>query len=98
VKHPELDKDLYDPWHGQKLLVHQKAMLNGVDVLPFKVAAYNKVNQKMEFFGGPGCIKEDFDFISGSRMRAMAKNNEALPPCFMSEGGWKVLAEYYQKL
>ena len=98
VKHPELDKDLYDPWHGQKLLVHQKAMLNGVDVLPFKVAAYNKVNQKMEFFGGPGCIKENFDFISGSRMRAMAKNNEPLPPGFMSEGGWKVLAQYYQSL
>lgn len=44
VKHPEKkDADLYDPWHGQKLLVHLKGMLNGVDVLPFKVAAYNKV-------------------------------------------------------
>jgi 3'-phosphoadenosine 5'-phosphosulfate synthase len=52
----------------------------------------------MEFFGGPGCIKENFDFISGSRMRAMAKNNEPLPPGFMSEGGWKVLAQYYQSL
>jgi 3'-phosphoadenosine 5'-phosphosulfate synthase len=98
VKHPEQDKDLYDPWHGQKLLVHQKGKLNGVDVLPFKVAAYNKPNQKMEFFGGPGCIKEDFEFISGSRMRAMAKNGESLPPGFMSEGGWKVLSEYYKSL
>jgi 3'-phosphoadenosine 5'-phosphosulfate synthase len=99
VKHPEIkDADLYDPWHGQKLLVHLKGMLNGVDVLPFKVAAYNKVNQRMEFFGGPGCNKDDFDFISGSRMRAMAKNGEALPPGFMSEEGWKVLAEYYRNL
>jgi 3'-phosphoadenosine 5'-phosphosulfate synthase len=98
VKHPEQDKDLYDPWHGQKLLVHMKGMLNGVDVLPFKVAAYNKPAQKMMFFGGPGCIKEDFEFISGSRMRAMAKNGESLPPGFMSEGGWKVLADYYKSL
>jgi len=73
-------------------------MLNGVDVLPFKVAAYNKVNQRMEFFGGPGCNKDDFDFISGSRMRAMTKNNESLPPGFMSEGGWKVLSDYYRAL
>jgi 3'-phosphoadenosine 5'-phosphosulfate synthase len=99
VKHPEIaDRDLYDPWHGQKLLVHQKSMLNGVEVLPFKVAAYNKVNQRMEFFGGPGCNKDDFDFISGSRMRAMAKNNEPLPPGFMSQGGWEVLGNYYRNL
>ena len=44
VKHPETGSDLYDVWHGQKLLVHCKQMLNGVDVLPFKVAAYNRVN------------------------------------------------------
>lgn len=73
-KHPEIDVDLYDHWHGQKLLVSQQQMLNGVEVLPFKIAAYNKVNQRMEFFGAPGCApKEDFDFISGTRMRKMAK-------------------------
>merc|ERR1712045_751916 len=44
VKPPETGSDLYDVWHGQKLLVHCKQMLNGVDVLPFKVAAYNTVN------------------------------------------------------
>lgn len=52
----------------------------------------------MEFFGGPGSNKDDFDFISGSRMRAMAKNNEPLPPGFMSVGGWKVLGDYYRNL
>lgn len=31
-------------------------------------------------------------------MRAMAKNNEALPPGFMSEKGWEVLANYYRNL
>jgi len=99
VKHPEIaGKDCYDVWHGQKLLVHKKAMLSGVEVLPFKVAAYNKVNQRMEFFGGPGCNKDDFDFISGSRMRAMAKDGVTPPSGFMSEKGWEVLSEYYKNL
>lgn len=50
VKHPEdPTKDCYDVWHGQKLLVNQKALLNGVEVLPFRVAAYHKAKQQMEF-------------------------------------------------
>lgn len=99
VKHPENPNlDCYDVWHGQKLLVHVKDMLNGVEVVPFKVAAYNKVNKAMEFFGGPNAPnKDDFEFISGSRMRSMAKNKEALPAGFMSEAGWAVLCEYYNK-
>lgn len=99
VKHPEIaDKDLYDVWHGQKLLVHCKSMLNNVDVVPFKVAAYNTKNKAMEFFGGPGCIKEDFEFISGSRMRKMAAENSPLPEGFMSPKAWDVLCEYYKSL
>jgi len=99
VAHPTIKgQDCYDVWHGQKLLVHMKQMLNGVEVLPFKVAAYNKPNKKMEFFGGPGCNKEDFDFISGSRMRQMAKDGVTPPEGFMSPAGWKVLAAYYQSL
>jgi 3'-phosphoadenosine 5'-phosphosulfate synthase len=99
VKHPEdKNKDCYDVWHGQKLLVHQQQMLNGVEVVPFKVAAYNKKNSQMEFFGGPGCVKEDFEFISGSRMRQMAKDGENPPSGFMSQKGWEVLAAYYKSL
>ena len=97
VKHPVIEgKDCYDVWHGQKLLVGSKSLLNGVDICPFKVAAYNKKTSSMEFFGGPGCNKEDFEFISGSRMRAMAKAGETPPAGFMSEKGWEVLVEYYQ--
>jgi len=99
VGHPtKAGEPLYDVWHGQKLLVHCKSMLNGVEVLPFKVAAYNKVNQAMEFFGGPGCIKENFEFISGSRMRQMAKDGENPPSGFMSPAGWEILKTYYQSL
>ena len=72
-------------------------MLNGVDVLPFKVAAYNKPNNRMEFVY-PESNKADFDFISGSRMRQMAKDNETPPAGFMSQKGWEVLAEYYRAI
>jgi len=70
-------------------------MLQGVEVVPFKFAAYNKVNKAMEFFG-PGCNKDDFEFISGSRMRKMAQDGESLPDGFMSPNGWTVLQEYYK--
>lgn len=98
VGHPEKEGvPCYDVWHGQKLLVQQKALLNGVEVLPFKVAAYNKKTSAMEFFGGPGCNKEDFEFISGSRMRQMAKDGQNPPDGFMSPEGWKVLVAYYNR-
>ena len=51
----------------------------------------------MEFFGGPGCVKENFDFISGSKMRLMARDGETPPPGFMSPAGWEVLKAYYNK-
>lgn len=74
-----------------------KDMLGGVDVLPFKVAAYHKANARMEFVL-PGMPNSDFEFISGSRMRQMAKEGASLPPGFMSEGGLKVLGDYYRSL
>ena len=98
VKHPVEDRDCYDHWHGQKLLVHMKGMLNGVDVLPFKVAAYNGATQQMEFFNPAAPNAKDFQFISGSKMRKMAKDGEELPPGFMSQKGWEVLSGYYKSL
>jgi len=59
VKHPEdADKDCYDIWHGQKLLKHCQSMLNNVEVVPFKLAAYNTVKKAMDFFDP--AHKEDF--------------------------------------
>jgi len=98
VKHPETGGDLYDVWHGQKLLVHLKSKLNGVEVVPFKVAAYNKVEGGMTFFQPGKSNPKDFDFISGSRMRQMAKDNVQPPAGFMSPGGWDVLSAYYRAL
>jgi 3'-phosphoadenosine 5'-phosphosulfate synthase len=51
----------------------------------------------MEFLG-PTSNNADYDFISGTRMRNMAKNNENPPAGFMSQRGWEVLAEYYRNL
>lgn len=98
VAHPEKGGDLYDVWHGQKILVHLKSKLNGVEVLPFKVAAYNRDVEEMQFFNPKAENAKSFDFISGSRMRGMAKNSEQPPKGFMSPGGWEVLAEYYKSL
>ena len=71
--------------------------MSGVDVVPFKVAAYNSKNKRMEFFGGENSApKEDFQFISGSKMRKLAAAGEEQPEGFMSPGGWKILCEYYQ--
>lgn len=96
IKHPEEDKDMYDVWHGQKLLVHIKDMLNNVEVMPFKVAAYNKPAKQMMFFTGQN--KDDFEFISGSKMRQLARDNQEPPEGFMSPAGWEVLKAYYQSL
>ena len=114
VKHPEDNtKDLYDVWHGQKLLVNVKSMLNGVEVLPFKVAAYDTKAKAMAFYDPHR--KEDFDFISGTRMRSLARSGETPPAGFMAPQvrssssslsssllslfqAWTVLCEYYQSL
>jgi len=96
VKHPDdANKDLYDAWHGQKLL-NKVSQGMGVEIIPFKFAAYNKVKQAMDFMG-PDSNKADFDFISGSRMREMASKGEELPTGFMSVNGWNVLCEYYKQ-
>jgi len=97
MNHPEFaGKPLYDVWHGQKLLVHLQNQLNGVEVLPFKVAALHVERQQMEFV--PDGKNSEFDFVSGTRMRQMAKDNVQPPKGFMSEKGWEVLAGYYRSL
>ena len=70
--------------------------LNNLEIIPFKVAAYDKTKGAMNFFDPKR--KGDFDFISGTRMRALAKEGEEPPPGFMAPRAWQVLADYYQKL
>lgn len=65
-------------------------------IMPFRVAAYNKTEKKMAFFNP--AKKEEFEFISGTKMRDLARTGQTPPEGFMSPLGWKVLSEFYQSL
>ncbi|WOH12785.1 hypothetical protein DCAR_0832293 [Daucus carota subsp. sativus] len=93
--HPLEKRDLYDADHGKKVLSMAPG-LERLNILPFKVAAYDKTQGKMAFFDPSRA--EDFIFISGTKMRTLAKNKESPPDGFMCPGGWKVLVDYYDSL
>ncbi|XP_051130016.1 ATP sulfurylase 1, chloroplastic-like [Andrographis paniculata] len=95
MSHPLEKRDLYDADHGKKVLSMAPG-LERLNILPFKVAAYDKTLGKMAFFDPSRA--QDFLFISGTKMRNLAKNKESPPDGFMCPGGWKVLVEYYESL
>ncbi|KAG5267011.1 hypothetical protein AALO_G00238830 [Alosa alosa] len=95
MPHPESGQDLYEPTHGGKVLSMAPG-LTSVEIIPFRVAAYNKTKKAMDFYD-----KErhtEFDFISGTQMRKLARSRENPPVGFMAPRAWKVLTEYYQSL
>ncbi|RCV32549.1 hypothetical protein SEVIR_7G044100v4 [Setaria viridis] len=93
--HPTEKRDLYNPDHGKKVLSMAPG-LEKLNILPFKVAAYDTVAKKMAFFDPSR--SQDFLFISGTKMRNFAKTGENPPDGFMCPGGWKVLVDYYNSL
>ncbi|TVU06938.1 hypothetical protein EJB05_46975, partial [Eragrostis curvula] len=93
--HPTEKRDLYNPDHGKKVLSMAPG-LEKLNILPFKVAAYDTVAKEMAFFDPSR--SQDFLFISGTKMRTFAKNGENPPDGFMCPGGWKVLVDYYNSL
>ncbi|XP_043713594.1 ATP sulfurylase 2-like isoform X1 [Telopea speciosissima] len=95
MSHPTEKRDLYDPDHGKKVLSMAPG-LEKLNILPFRVAAYDTVAKKMAFFD-PSQAK-DFLFISGTKMRTYARNGKNPPDGFMCPGGWKVLVNYYESL
>ncbi|KFV69222.1 Bifunctional 3'-phosphoadenosine 5'-phosphosulfate synthase 2, partial [Dryobates pubescens] len=92
MPHPDTQKDLYEPTQGGKVLSMAPG-LTSVEIIPFRVAAYNKEKRAMDFYE-----HEDFDFISGTRMRKLAREGADPPEGFMAPKAWKVLTEYYQSL
>ncbi len=70
--------------------------LKGLTILPFVVAAYNTKKGKMDFYDPAN--HADYLFISGTKMRGLAKSGETPPPGFMCPGGWAVLSAYYRNL
>ncbi|GBP75918.1 Bifunctional 3'-phosphoadenosine 5'-phosphosulfate synthase [Eumeta japonica] len=87
--------DLFDPRHGA-LVLKMAPGLNDLEIIPFRVAAYDTSVGRMAFFDPTR--KEDFDFISGTRMRGLARDGKEPPKGFMAPTAWKVLADYYQSL
>jgi len=93
--HPERDEDLYDFSHGKRVL--QKAPgLEQYEIIPFRVAAYNTKKSAMDFFDPEK--KEDFMFISGTKMRKFARDGVEPPQGFMAPKAWKVVSDFYQSL
>ncbi|KAL4200138.1 hypothetical protein AMTRI_Chr03g54900 [Amborella trichopoda] len=95
MSHPVEKRDLYDADHG-KMVLSMAPGLERLNILPFRVAAYDKKQMKMDFFDPSR--PQDFLFISGTKMRTLAKNRENPPDGFMCPGGWKILVEYYDSL
>ncbi|XP_071987162.1 bifunctional 3'-phosphoadenosine 5'-phosphosulfate synthase 2 isoform X1 [Engystomops pustulosus] len=95
MPHPETKVDLYEPTHGGKVLSMAPG-LTSVEIIPFRVAAYNTKNKAMEFYDKER--HNEFDFISGTRMRKLAREGQNPPDGFMAPKAWKVLTDYYCSL
>ncbi|XP_043278456.1 bifunctional 3'-phosphoadenosine 5'-phosphosulfate synthase 2 [Venturia canescens] len=99
IPHPDKnmtpDGNLYDPSHGARVLSMARG-LQTLEIIPFRVAAYDTKNKRMAFFEPER--RQDFDFISGTRMRGLARSGEVPPDGFMAPKAWQVLAEYYQNV
>eukprot|EP00741_Cyanophora_paradoxa_P016000 tig00000042_g15446.t1 len=95
MKHPATDDDIYNADHG-KAVLQMAPGLEGLNILPFRVAAYSKSEGKMTFFDPKRA--DDFLFISGSKMRAFARTGEQPPKGFMGDNAWQVLVDYYKSL
>lgn len=92
MKHPNGERDMFDAWHGKSVLGMAPG-LEKLEILPFRVAAYDKTVGKMAFFD-PSRV-DDFIFISGTKMRKFASSGETPPDGFMAPTAWQVLVDYY---
>lgn len=90
------DQDLYDPSHGSKIL-EMTPGLQGIKIIPFRVAAISRIRNQMEFLA-ENCNKSEYELISGSKMRQMAREGSMPPETFMHPRAWQVLAKYYRML
>ncbi|CAD7684725.1 bifunctional 3'-phosphoadenosine 5'-phosphosulfate synthase 1 isoform X1 [Vulpes vulpes] len=95
MPHPETGKDLYEPTHGAKVLTMAPGLIT-LEIVPFRVAAYNKKKKRMDYYDSEH--HEDFEFISGTRMRKLAREGQKPPEGFMAPKAWTVLMEYYKSL
>lgn len=95
MKHPGNDEDIYEHTHGRKVLTMAPG-LGQLTIIPFVVAAYDKTKKEMTFYDSTR--HEDFQFISGSKMRALARSGEMPPPGFMAPSAWEIMSSFYKNL
>lgn len=94
IPHPNIDGiDLYHSTHGSRV-ISMAPGLDEINIIPFLVAAYNKVSKSMEIYDPSK--KDEFIFISGTKMRNLAKKGIEPPEGFMVPSGWKIMVDYYQ--
>ena len=62
--------------------------LGELEIVPFKVAAYNTELGAMDFYDPDR--HDDYQFISGTKMRRLARSGEQPPDGFMAPAAWKV--------
>ncbi|GMT11293.1 hypothetical protein PFISCL1PPCAC_2590, partial [Pristionchus fissidentatus] len=86
---------LYEVEHGAKVLSMAPG-LSHLNVVPFRVAAYDKKARQMAMFDPSR--KGDFEFISGTKMRGLARSGATPPDGFMAPTAWEILAGYYRNL
>ncbi|KAL7675203.1 hypothetical protein ACOME3_001466 [Neoechinorhynchus agilis] len=90
--HPRTNTDLYESSHGSKLLM-VTPYLGSLKIISFRVAAFNLLTRKMELYDKN---KHDhYQFISGTKMRQMAKSGLEPPIGFMNQEAWKILRDFY---
>ncbi|KAK9885853.1 hypothetical protein WA026_013731 [Henosepilachna vigintioctopunctata] len=94
-KEASADGNLYDATHGARVLKMAPG-LDSLEIIPFRVAAYDTTNKRMAFFDPTR--KDEFDFISGTRMRTLARQGADPPVGFMAPKAWNILSDYYQDL
>ena len=70
--------------------------LSRMEIVPFRVAAYNLKKKAMDFYDPER--KDDFLFISGTKMRTLARTGEDPPEGFMAPSAWKIMSQFYQSL
>ena len=63
MPHPSAKGDLYEPSHGKKVL-QMAPGLTKLEIVPFKVAAYNTKLGQMDFYDAEH--HNDYEFISGA--------------------------------
>ncbi|CAH1793731.1 unnamed protein product [Owenia fusiformis] len=95
MPHPDTKKDIFEPTHGAKVLTMAPG-LTQLEIVPFRVAAYNLKKKAMDFYNPEK--KEDFQFISGTKMRALARAGDNPPDGFMAPSAWKIMVDFYQSI